>query len=67
MDSQGAVYSIKKLSYDRAKSVYDYLVTLGVSPNQLEVYGLGDSFPIGNNNTYEGRNANRRIMIIRED
>lgn len=67
MDSQGAVYSIKKLSYDRAKSVYDYLVTIGVSPNQLEVYGLGDSFPIGNNNTYEGRNANRRIMIIRED
>ena len=67
MDSQGSVYSIKKISYDRAKAVYDYLVLLGVSPYQLEVYGLGDSFPIGNNNTYEGRNANRRIMIIRED
>jgi OmpA-OmpF porin, OOP family len=67
MDSQGAVYSIKKLSYDRAKTVYDYLVSLGVSQNQLEVYGLGDSFPIGNNNTFEGRKANRRIMIIRED
>jgi len=67
MDSQGAVYSIKKASYDRAKAVYDYLVLLGVSTFQLEVYGLGDSFPIGNNNTFEGRNANRRIMIIRED
>lgn len=67
MDSQGSVYTIKKLSYDRAKAVFDYLVSQGVNANQLEVYGLGDSFPIGNNNTAEGRNANRRIMIIRED
>lgn len=67
MDSQGSVYTIKKISYDRAKTVFDYLVANGVSPNQLEVYGLGDSFPIGNNNTQEGRNSNRRIMIIRED
>jgi outer membrane protein OmpA-like peptidoglycan-associated protein len=67
MDSQGSVYTIKKISYDRAKTVFDYLVAQGVSPNQLEVYGLGDSFPIGNNNTQEGRNSNRRIMIIRED
>lgn len=67
MDSQGSVYTIKKLSYDRAKTVFDYLVSQGVNANQLEVYGLGDSFPIGNNNTVEGRNANRRIMIIRED
>ena len=67
MDSQGAVYSIKKLSYERAKAVYDYLVVQGVSADQLEIYGLGDSFPIANNNTTEGRSANRRIIIIRED
>jgi outer membrane protein OmpA-like peptidoglycan-associated protein len=67
MDSQGSAYTIKKLSYDRAKVVFDYLVSQGVDANQLEVYGLGDSFPIGNNDTAEGRNANRRIMIIRED
>jgi outer membrane protein OmpA-like peptidoglycan-associated protein len=67
MDSQGAVYSIKKLSYERAKAVYDYLLVQGVSADQLEIYGLGDSYPIGNNNTLEGRSANRRIMIIKED
>ena len=66
MDSQGAVYTIKKISYERAKAVFDYLVAQGVSADQLEVYGLGDSFPIGNNNSAEGRSANRRIMIIRE-
>lgn len=67
MDNQGSSYTIKKLSYERAKSVFDYLVSQGVSQNQLEVYGLGDSFPISNNNSVEGRSANRRIMIIRED
>lgn len=67
MDSQGAASFIKKLSYDRAKAVFDYLVSQGVSSDQLEIYGLGDSFPMGNNNTADGRSANRRIMIIRED
>lgn len=67
MDSQGSAYTIKKLSYNRAKAVYEYLVSQGASQDQLEVYGLGDSFPVGNNNTAEGRKANRRIMIIREN
>jgi len=67
MDSQGSAYTIKKLSYDRAKAVYEYLVSQGASQDQMEVYGLGDSFPVGNNNTAEGRKANRRIMIIREN
>jgi OOP family OmpA-OmpF porin len=67
MDSEGSITFIKKLSYDRAKSVFDYLVSQGVSPDRLTIYGLGDSFPIGNNNTAEGRSTNRRIMIIRED
>ncbi len=67
MDSQGSVSGIKKLSYDRAKSVFDYLVAQGLSPNRFVLYGLGDSFPIANNNTEEGRSTNRRIMIIRED
>lgn len=67
MDSQGTITMIKKLSYDRAKAVYDYLVSQGVSADKLSIYGLGDSFPIGNNNTAEGRSSNRRIMIVRED
>ncbi len=67
MDSQGSVSTIKKLSYDRAKSVYDYLVSKGLTADQFTLYGLGDSFPIANNNSAEGRSTNRRIMIIRED
>ena len=67
MDSQGVISVIKKLSYDRAKSVSDYLISKGVNVNQLSIYGLGDSFPIANNNTSEGRSTNRRILIIKED
>ncbi len=67
MDSQDSADSIKKLSYERAKSVFDYLVSQGVLSDQLVIYGLGDSVPIGSNNTEEGRSANRRIMIIREE
>jgi len=67
MDSQGSITFIKKLSYDRAKAVLDYLVTQGLSADQFTIYGLGDSFPIANSSTEEGRSTNRRIMIIRED
>lgn len=67
MDSQGVESVIKKLSYDRANSVMQYLISRGISANQLTLYGLGDSFPVGNNNTAEGRSSNRRILIIRED
>lgn len=67
MDSQGAASTIKKLSYDRAKTVLDYLISKGIPSDQFTLYGLGDSFPIANNNTAEGRSTNRRILIIRED
>jgi OOP family OmpA-OmpF porin len=67
MDSQGSITFIKLLSYNRAKAVLDYLVSQGLSPNRFTIYGLGDSFPIANSNTEEGRSTNRRIMIIRED
>jgi outer membrane protein OmpA-like peptidoglycan-associated protein len=67
MDSQGAASTIKKLSYDRAKTVLDYLISKGIPSDQFTLYGLGDSFPIANNNIAEGRSTNRRIVIIRED
>src|SRR5690606_22204104 len=66
MDSQGIVSAIRKLSLDRARAVRDYFVSKGLDSGRLRVYGLADNFPIGNNNTEEGRKMNRRIMIIKE-
>lgn len=67
MDNQGSASLLKKLSYDRAKAIYDYLISKGSSPDQFTIYGLGNSSPIANNNSEEGRSTNRRILIIRED
>ncbi len=52
------------MSYDRAKAVYDYLVSKGLDPQRFEIYGLADNFPIANNLTEEGRKQNRRIRIV---
>ena len=66
-DNQGSASMLKKLSYNRAKNVYEYLISQGLSPEQFSVYGLGNSSPVANNDTPEGRSTNRRIIIIRED
>ncbi len=67
MDNQGSSSYLKKLSFDRAKRILAYLVSKGLPESQFSVFGLGDSFPIANNNTPEGRITNRRILIIREN
>lgn len=67
MDNQGSTYLLKKLSYDRAKSIYEYFISQELSADRFSVYGLGNSSPIANNDTAEGRSTNKRIIIIRED
>lgn len=66
MDSQGVVSTIKKISQERARAIYDYFLSRGIESSRLRIYGLADNFPIGNNNSAEGRKMNRRVMIIRE-
>ena len=66
-DNQGSTSFLKKLSYDRAKSVYEYLISQGPSSSQFTLFGLGSTSPIASNDTPEGRSTNRRIIIIRED
>jgi len=67
MDNQGSVTLLKKLSTQRANAVYDYLISEGLSPDQFTVSGFGSASPNADNNTDEGRSANRRVLIIRED
>lgn len=52
-----------RLSKDRAKAVFDYLVRKGVSPNQLTWEGYGFDRPAADNTTPEGRQQNRRVEI----
>lgn len=53
----------QRLSEQRAKAVYDYLVGHGIDTSRLTYKGYGDSQPVGDNNTPEGRRANRRTVL----
>ena len=66
-DNQGSASLQKKITSERAYAIYDYLIAEGLSADQFTVSGLGSSNPIASNNTEEGRSANRRILIIREE
>ena len=66
-DSKGSDAYNLKLSDRRAKAVFDYLTSRGVDPARLSSVGKGESAPIADNATEEGRQENRRVMLIRTD
>lgn len=49
-----------KLSENRARSVYSYLTDNKISPSRLAVKGYGETRPVADNDTEEGRGKNRR-------
>ena len=62
-DGKGSVAYNQKLSEQRAKAVYDYLIERGVSADNLSWKGYGKSEPIATNATDEGRQLNRRVEL----
>jgi chemotaxis protein MotB len=57
-------YSNWELSAARAGSVVRVLSTHGVSPERLAVIGYGEQRPLTTNDTADGRNANRRVVVV---
>jgi len=55
-------YAIK-LSSDRAKAIYDYLVKKGIDKERLQFKGYGKKLQIANNNTADGRRKNQRVEV----
>ena len=53
-----------ELSAARAASVVHLFAKGGVDPARLAVIGLGELRPAQSNDTVEGRNANRRVLIV---
>jgi OOP family OmpA-OmpF porin len=53
-----------KLSKERAKSVYNYLIEKGINADRLGYDGYGDTKPIDSNKTEEGRANNRRVEFL---
>ena len=63
-DSTGSNDYNKGLSEKRALSVVNYLVNKGINSTRLKFKGYGNTSPIGDNNTPEGRQLNRRTEAI---
>lgn len=53
-----------KLSHERAKSVRQYLVNAGIDSGRIQAKGYGETTPVADNDTEEGRAANRRTEFI---
>jgi OOP family OmpA-OmpF porin len=62
-DSIGNNESNLKLSKERATAVKNYLVSKGVSSNNLTAKGFGETQPVKSNMHNAGRAANRRVDI----
>ena len=52
-----------KLSLQRAEAVRDYLISLGADPQKFQVSGAGETKPIADNSTEDGRANNRRVEV----
>lgn len=63
-DSQGSDAMNLDLSQRRAEALRQALVDAGVAPSRIEVRGHGKAFPVADNGTAAGRQANRRVEVL---
>ena len=63
-DSTGSDAVNNPLSVNRAASTRDYLAARGVATNRIAIDGRGSHEPVADNNTTQGRAANRRVEIF---
>jgi outer membrane protein OmpA-like peptidoglycan-associated protein len=63
-DSQGKDAFNLKLSTNRAASVRNYLIAKGVEESRMTSEGFGETMPIADNRTKEGRSQNRRVEFV---
>jgi OOP family OmpA-OmpF porin len=62
-DSVGTDAYNQKLSVRRADAVKKYLVSKGIADNRIQIQGKGESQPVADNKTDDGRAKNRRVQI----
>ncbi|MVZ67668.1 OmpA family protein [Sphingobacterium sp. DK4209] len=63
-DATGTAEYNQWLSDKRAASVKKFLVDAGIAESRLSIKGLGQSKPIADNKTPEGRQKNRRVEVV---
>jgi len=60
-DNTGGAEHNMVLSERRANTVKSYLIKKGIASERISATGYGQERPIGDNNTYKGKAANRRV------
>ena len=63
-DDIGSSADNLRLSENRARSVYSYLVGKGVAATRISYRGFGESMPVAPNDSEEGRAKNRRTVFV---
>lgn len=64
-DNSGAAAHNLDLSQQRADAVKTQLVSMGIDGSRLSTKGFGDTKPISDNNTPEGKANNRRVEFVK--
>ena len=64
-DSDGDDATNQKLSEDRAKAVMDKLIEMGIDKSRLTYKGFGESKPMVENTSAEGKAQNRRVEFVK--
>ncbi|MFN8355014.1 MAG: OmpA family protein [Spirosomataceae bacterium] len=65
-DADGDDASNLKLSDARAAAVKTQLVSMGIDAARLSTKGYGETKPIGDNKTFEGKAQNRRVEFVKK-
>ncbi len=66
-DSRGSERYNMSLSQRRANAVRDYLIGKGIAADRLTTKAYGESQPIADNATDEGRSKNRRVELVPQE
>ena len=66
-DSNGSDSYNQRLSEQRANAARDYIISKGIDASRVEARGFGESQPVADNSTAEGRAQNRRVVLRRTD
>lgn len=65
-DNQGNAAANQALSEKRAQAVVAWLTAHGVAAARLSAKGLGQTKPLADNGTEEGRAKNRRVELVKQ-
>ena len=63
-DQEGTRAYNKKLSKNRAAAIKEFLVSLGIEDQRLEIVALGEAQPLTEETSEEAQHKNRRVEIV---